>query len=237
VNANGQQQAPAPQVDTAKLLGEQTLLTRLGLHDLRQRWAKQTPRSIATFGEGEPAERTIHGNPQDAFHGLVVLNRTGKTVSVGFAPGQGLGSPLTVPPGSALVWAAEFANVSLAAPATGPVEEVVVLRLYYPPAQPMVFPFIATKASSTHEAPEDITVKEASVQLLPANPARLGMEIIDRGEKAVRLALGEAAKQKHGLWLAATGGSWNGQLSGALWLGSVAAICDAGETAVAVVEA
>jgi hypothetical protein len=240
MSANGQAQASPASSPTKgavdAMLLEQRTLTQLGLHDLRQRWAKQPPRSVHSFGEGEQEEQTIRGNPTDAFHGVVILNPTGKTISVGFQAGGALGSPLIVPPGSALVWAAEFQNVSLAAKASGPVESVVVLRLFYPPAQPMVLNYAAAKASVTHSQVEDVAVKEASVTVLAANTARLGMEIVNRGAKAVRLALGVEAEKKHGLWIAKEGGSWNGMLSAALWLGSVNAICDEGETTLAVVE-
>jgi hypothetical protein len=237
MSATEQRPHPPAQQDLEQQLAEQRLLTKLAVSDLRHRWSKQPPRSTLLFGSGQPEEQRIEGNPQDAFHGVCVLNRTGKTVSLGFEAKGAVGSALTIPPGSGLVWAAEFRDLSLSALAEGPEESVVVLRLFYPPVQPMLFPYAPAKASVIHSAPADSTIKEASVPLLAANPLRLGMEIVNNGAKAVRLALGEAATQKHGLWLVSSGGTWNGQLSGALWLGSVAAICDSGETTVAVLEA
>lgn len=223
--------------DVIAALSDQRRLAELGLHDLYQRWEQQPDLQFVTVGEGAEQNTTIRGNPDSAFHGVVVYNRTGKNVVVGFNAGAAIGGQLIVPAGSILVWPAQYSNLSIGAETTGPAETVLVLRLRYPPTIASLTPIAAAKASSVTTQAADVTVKEASVQLLAANAGRRGLEVINNGAKAVRLSLGTAAVAKQGLWLAPGGGTWNGQLSGALWIGSVFAICDVGETTVALVEA
>jgi hypothetical protein len=226
-----------PAVANAAL--EQRALSRLGLHDLQARWARQPPQDRITFGAGEQAEQTLPGNPSEGFHGLAIFNPTGKTIKVGFGPGNALGSALIVPPHSGVVWAAEFTNLSLAvsaAEAARLAETIVVLRLFYPPSQPQAFPYGVPAAAAVVQTPEDITVKGASIAVVAANPLRIGLEVVNRGANAVRLMPGSLAENKHGLWLAKEGGTWNGMISSAVWLGSVNAICEVGETTLGVVE-
>jgi hypothetical protein len=234
---NSQPPAPSAQHDLAAMLAEQRRLTQLGVRDLSQRWEMQPDAQTLLFGSGEPEEQSIRGFPEDAFHGVAVYNPTGRTILVGFNVKAAIGSSLRVPPRTLLVWAAEYTNLSLLADASGPVDAVTVLRLRYPPAQPSATPVTPGAAVVIDNQPEDIAVKLVSVEIAPANADRLGIEVINNGASAVRLALGEAATKKHGLWLAPNGGTWNGQLSAALWVGSIFAICDTGETTVAVVEA
>jgi hypothetical protein len=80
-----------------------------------------------------------------------------------------------------------------------------------------------------------VAVKAASVQVIAANQARRGLEIINTGATAVSLGLGRAAVVKTGVYLE-PGGSWSGTISGLLWQGEVTGICAAGETTLAVVE-
>lgn len=129
--------ATSPREQTAQEWAlEQRALTQLGLHELRQRWEQQPDMHVLTVGENQQADQTIPGFPESAFHGLAVLNNTGHTLRVSFGTSSAAGAPLLVPPKSFLVWPAEYANVTINSDTTRPAEQVVLLRLRYPPAQP-----------------------------------------------------------------------------------------------------
>lgn len=217
----------------------QHALAELGLHDLQRRWLQQPDRHYVPMGGGNPAEVSFRGNPEDAFHGIVVYNPTGRDVFIGFNVKASIGAQMYVPAEHMLVLPTQFSNFSISVSAGdaagGEAENVTILKLRYPPE-----PFLAdlgAHAASTIVSQTDVTVKGASVKVVPANPFRRGLEIENRGEKAVRLVLGEEAAANKGLYLAAATGTWNGIISQSLWLGSVFAICEAGETNLAVVEA
>lgn len=222
--------------DRVALLSE---LESLSTADLRARWQQQPARHVLQFGEGMPNQQTVRGNPEDAYHGVIVYNPTGKALTVGFNASAAVGGPFTVPPASVTTWPAQFANLSLAVNETdgnGPVEQLFVVLLRYPPDLAIVETLPVVAASATRTQPEDITVKLVSVPVIGANPARKGLEIVNTGAEIVRLALGQAAKANAGLYLVKQGGSWNGELSAALWRGTVNAICPASETTLGVIE-
>jgi hypothetical protein len=129
------------------MLAEQRELTLLGLRDLGARWAHQPATSRIRVGGGEPGTQSLLGNPTERFHGVALLNPTAKTVFLGFGPSGSVGSALLCPPGTGLIWPAEYTDLSVtvspadAALAAG---EVLLLRLPYPPAAPELFPYGAT---------------------------------------------------------------------------------------------
>jgi hypothetical protein len=226
--------------DVEDFLAVQRDVLELNGLDLRRRYIHQPDRDRLVFGAGEPAEQTLIGNEEHPFYGVTVLNPTAKTVFLGFQAGQAQGSPLFVPAGTGLTWPARYTQLSVAvspADAAAAQASVTVLRLQYPP-EPLVFSYSpALAAAVVKSQPEDAVVTNAaSVTILAANQLRKGMEIVNAGLVAVRLALGQPATAKHGLLLSGGGGTWNGLLSNALWTGSVTAITEAGETTVAVVE-
>lgn len=81
--------------------------------------------------------------------------------------------------------------------------------------------------------------------LWPANENRLGLRIVNRGAVGVTLFLGGVVHTSGGpiagstlgtgqVWLAALGGSWDGQLGQVLWGGSLLAQADSASTTVTV---
>ena len=137
---------PAVEQDLAEQLLEQRLLTKLGIRDLQRRWNLQPVRSVHEFGSGTQAEHTLAGNPgaEANFHGVAIFNPTEMTIHLGFGAGGSIGAALIVPPDSGLVWPAEFQEMSITVDAIDAErlpESVIVLRLPYPPAQPMAFPY------------------------------------------------------------------------------------------------
>lgn len=233
------QPTPEQRVNSDRMLEESLLdqrrLTELGLVDLTQRWIQQPDRHPLRFGEGLPLEQSIKGFPEDAFHGVVVINPTGRTLQLGLNVGAAIGSGLFIPAGFMLVWPGQYANLSiLADQAIGPAETVTVLRLRYPPSEAQLFA-IGPQATQivAPTSPRSVNVAGASVQVLAANPNRKGLSIV-AGAAAVSLGLGAVAIVGDDITLAANG-SWDGMIGPVLWRGEVTAI--AGEaTKIAVVE-
>jgi hypothetical protein len=233
MNENEQAGQLDPQIAAAHAI--QSELSRLGLADLRARWLQQPDLQVLEVGTGQPAEQSITGFPEDAFHGVAVYNPTGHNLRLGFNVKAAIGSVLLVPPGSLMIWPAQYANLSIESETAGPAERIAILRLRYPPAQPALHRVQLTSAIVNE--PKDIGVGGASTLLLPANPLRRGLYVASINEPAanVRLGLGVAARIEHGIWIPQHG-VWTGQLSGALWLGEVTAISEGGEVKLAVLE-
>lgn len=214
----------------------------LGREELDRRWVFAPDRTTLSFGAGQQPEQTILGNQQHPFYGVCVLNRTAKSVFVGFEAGQGIGSPLICPPFSVLVWPARYVQLSLAVgveDALGPVAEISVLRLQVPPTAPAIFSYgtASSTSSAAHSQASDIALTNAgSSVVVTANAERRGLEVVVTGEQPARLGLGQAAAVGDGIYLAGGGGSWDGLLSRSLWLGSVNAIAQGAATTIAAVE-
>ncbi len=135
----------------AALLAQQHL-SSLATLDLEARWKAQPTRDVLTFGSGNENPQLLYGNQQVQFRGVTILNPTDKQLQVGFESGGG--GPLLVPPGQGVTWPAVFTNLSIAvsgADAEGPPQNVIVLRLFYPPAQPMVFPYEAFPSPTVYK--------------------------------------------------------------------------------------
>lgn len=81
-----------------------------------------------------------------------------------------------------------------------------------------------------------IEVEEASTELAKANESRSGLQIVNASAAVVYLALGKAGEQKKGIYLAASGGSWDGMIGPYLWTGSVFAVAGAAKSLVTVTE-
>jgi hypothetical protein len=70
----------------------------------------------------------------------------------------------------------------------------------------------------------NVEVEESSTEVVKQNLGRYGLELINESSHAMNLGLGKAAEAKKGIFLAASGGSWNGQVGTMQWTGSVFAI-------------
>lgn len=82
-----------------------------------------------------------------------------------------------------------------------------------------------------------VAVGASSVTVIGPNPFRRGLSIVNLGPAIVFLTLGDqAAVVNTALALSASLGSWDGRLSGCLWMGSVQAISSAGGNTIGVVE-
>ncbi|HVA88893.1 MAG TPA: hypothetical protein VNL71_03540 [Chloroflexota bacterium] len=84
-----------------------------------------------------------------------------------------------------------------------------------------------------------IPKEEAMVTLLQPNTRRLGLSIVNSGEHAVRLYLGEVAGTQAGIgtaWLEPEGGSWDGRLSSIMWCGAICAVGLGGASQVDIAE-
>jgi hypothetical protein len=76
-----------------------------------------------------------------------------------------------------------------------------------------------------------LAVPTTGVLALAANEARLGLAIINSGANAVILYL--ADRQRAGVpavWLAASGGSWDGRFGNLMWSGNVFAVAQTAAT-------
>jgi hypothetical protein len=91
-----------------------------------------------------------------------------------------------------------------------------------------------TAARVTTNSPRSVAVTKASTLVLPANPYRRGLSIINTGEAAASLGLGQAAVVGDDIVLQPAG-SWDGRIADSLWLGSIEVIA-AANGSLAVVE-
>jgi hypothetical protein len=66
-----------------------------------------------------------------------------------------------------------------------------------------------------------VTVKNTSTEVVKANENRNGLEIVNVSANSIYLTCGGAASSEEGIFLAASGGSWNGQIGPMVWAGSV----------------
>src|SRR5580693_8702503 len=89
----------------------------------------------------------------------------------------------------------------------------------------------------TSASPKKVKVKHSgSTEVLKENANRNGLEIVNQGANSIWLELGAAATEEAGIFLAASGGSWNGMVGPMLWTGPVNAIAATAETNMTVVE-
>lgn len=87
-----------------------------------------------------------------------------------------------------------------------------------------------------HTAFEDgVDVAATSTLIIAANAARTGLEVINDGPSDVYLGRDGVADIGEGLMLT-PGGSWDGKVSGTVWIGAVHAICETGDGHVTVSE-
>lgn len=91
-----------------------------------------------------------------------------------------------------------------------------------------------TAARVSKNSPRTIAVTKASTLVLPANPFRRGLSILNTGEAEASLGLGQAAVVGDDIVLQQFA-SWDGRISDSLWLGSVETIA-AANGSLAVVE-
>ena len=79
-----------------------------------------------------------------------------------------------------------------------------------------------------------LAVPTAGVLALAANEARLGMLLVNTGSNAVALYLSDLARAGVPVvWLAASGGAWDGRLGSLLWSGNVFAVAQTGASTLA----
>jgi hypothetical protein len=70
-----------------------------------------------------------------------------------------------------------------------------------------------------------LQVPTTGVLALAANEARLGMSLINTGANAITLYLSDQARSGiPTIWLAASGGAWDGRLGNIAWAGNVFAV-------------
>jgi hypothetical protein len=82
-----------------------------------------------------------------------------------------------------------------------------------------------------------VKVKTTTVPLLPANPQRLGLNIVNAGPTNVLyLGLGVPAVLKEGNGPLIVNGSWDGRLGNELWKGAVNGIAETAEVTASVTE-
>lgn|SRR6185312_6341508 len=96
------------------------------------------------------------------------------------------------------------------------------------------FPVTGAKrvlAYRTGNGSDDYAVPTTGVLLLPANEARLGCQFVNIGANAVILYLADQRKSGvPAVWLAASGGAWDGRFGNLLWSGNVFAVAQTGAT-------
>ncbi len=80
-----------------------------------------------------------------------------------------------------------------------------------------------------------VEVAETSTEIVAANEARNGLEIVNDSGAKVFLKLGGAAVLNEGLYLA-PGGSWDGRIGPMVWFGSVFGIATIASSVVTVSE-
>ncbi len=81
-----------------------------------------------------------------------------------------------------------------------------------------------------------VEVEEASTEVLKENLSRSGAEFVNSSTSSIFLMLGKAAELKKGIFLTASGGSWNGMVGPMVWTGSVFAIAGGAKSFLTVVE-
>lgn len=81
-----------------------------------------------------------------------------------------------------------------------------------------------------------VKVKTTTTSVLAENQARLGAQFVNEGANSIFLELGTTAVLQKGIFLAASGGSWNGMVGPMVWTGPVAGIAETAETSLTVIE-
>jgi|ERR1035441_9362047 hypothetical protein len=81
-----------------------------------------------------------------------------------------------------------------------------------------------------------VKVKTTTTEVVAANENRNGLEIVNEGANSIFLQLGKAAVLNEGIFIAASGGSWNGMIGPVVWAGSVFGIAETAETSVSLAE-
>lgn len=81
-----------------------------------------------------------------------------------------------------------------------------------------------------------VKVKTTSTEIVKENSSRNGLEIVNEGANSIYLNLGKAAVSEEGIFLGASGGSWNGMVGPMVWVGSVFGIAASAETNVTLAE-
>lgn len=93
----------------------------------------------------------------------------------------------------------------------------------------------ATTNEVTSESPKKVKVKTTTTAVLAENVERAGAEYVNEGANSIFLELGAAAVLQQGIFLAASGGSWNGMVGPLVWTGAVNGIAETAETNLSVV--
>jgi hypothetical protein len=81
-----------------------------------------------------------------------------------------------------------------------------------------------------------VKVKTTTTAVLPANPLRQGLSIVNTGANPIYLGLGKAAVLKEGVGPLKEGGSWDGRLGNELWRGAINGIAETAEMTAAISE-
>lgn len=113
-------------------------LLELELYRIRREMFADPGARKLTIGAGQPTEQSIRGNQQDPYNGVVILNPTPATISIGFQVGAGYLAPAVVPPFSWVAFPERYVNLSFALlnPADQQLtitDPVTVLRTRIPP--------------------------------------------------------------------------------------------------------
>jgi hypothetical protein len=96
-------------------------------------------------------------------------------------------------------------------------------------------PIIGNKTNEAL-ASTKVKVKTTTTAVVAANLNRNGLEIVNESANSIYLQLGKAAVAEEGLFLAASGGSWNGMVGPMVWTGSVFGLAATAESNVTVAE-
>lgn len=90
------------------------------------------------------------------------------------------------------------------------------------------FPVAGSKrvlAYRTGNGTDGLAIPTTGVLLFPANEARLGLSVVNSGGSAVILYLADQLKKGVAcVYLAASGGSWDGRFGNVLWAGNIFAV-------------
>ncbi len=85
-------------------------------------------------------------------------------------------------------------------------------------------------------SPKKVKVKTTNTEVLPQNLQRNGAQFVNEGSNSIWLECGTTALENNGMFLVASGGSWNGMIGPMVWTGPVFGIAPGGETPLAVLE-
>jgi methionine-rich copper-binding protein CopC len=133
-------QSPEMQAHERLVAEQSQLAQRLALIEHQFEKSLRAPSlRVVEFGEGKEDVQQFSGELDASYAGLAIFNPTAKKIQFDTTRRSSADTAMHVPAKSWLVWPVPFVDLTLAvaaAEAGGPVETVVVLRLWVPPPAP-----------------------------------------------------------------------------------------------------